>query len=108
MIIDNSVAKIYSFFQLDRTTRRTVRTHTFRTPTLPRTTQKMAQWIGMVTDKATSGFGTTYHPAHVNYYRMFKEMDTDCTQFIEKDEFTYVIRKVLGIPKKGTKNHAVS
>ena len=39
---------------------------------------------------------------------MFKKMDTDCTQFIERDEFTYVIRKVLGIPKKGAKNHAVS
>ena len=58
---------------------------------------KLAQKVGMDGDAKSSGFGTTYHPAHVNYYQQFRLLDIDGDRAIELDEFNRTIRKALGI-----------
>jgi len=58
---------------------------------------KLAQKIGLDSDGATSGFGSTHHPGHVNYFKMFQQMDQDRNREIELEEFNQAIRKTLGI-----------
>lgn len=48
-------------------------------------------------DKATSGFGETYAAPTVNYHTMFKVLDMDANQLVERGEWTRVIRRVLAI-----------
>ena len=53
---------------------------------------KLAQKVGAESDAKTSGFGGTHHPAHVNYFKMFKVLDLDVDGGIELDEFNRAIR----------------
>ena len=61
---------------------------------------KLAQKVGAESDAKTSGFGGTHHPAHVNYFKMFKVLDLDVDGGIELDEFNRAVRKSLSVDSK--------
>ena len=60
---------------------------------------KLAQKLAKDHDASSqsTGFGTRYRPATINYYKMFKEMDIAGNDRLDKDEFKEVLRRVLKV-----------
>lgn len=56
----------------------------------------MAQHVGRNTDSEQTS-GMTYHPGHVSYYRMFKQLDLDHDQRVSRDEWAITLRRHVGL-----------
>lgn len=69
---------------------------------------KMAQIICDEGDEHSSGFGTRYHPAHVNYSLIFNRLDVDQNSVVTAPEFNHVFRGLLGISQATVSNAEIN
>jgi Ca2+-binding EF-hand superfamily protein len=53
--------------------------------------------VAVASDAGSTGFGTRHKAAHVNFYRVFQQLDLDQSGSVTKDEFTKTVRRALGV-----------